>query len=356
MTLMMDVNTPVWISVENGLMTLTLNRPKAINSLNLDIIQSLQKAMDEAARSPEIRLVLIRGEGDKGFCAGADVKAASQAVAQGRKEDAMRFFIEEYALDLCIHRFPKPLVVLAHGITMGGGLGLAAGADLVLATDTTRMAMPETRIGFFPDVGATGWLFEKCPEGYAEYLALTGYEVEGPECVRLGLAHEWMDHSSLRETMAILKNLAGKLASEKDEARQQIRKALDAILIKTAFREIREEDLWVKENFSGRESVPDILLSLSRSKTQTDRCQAALKQFSERSPTAAVLTLWLLRQNQNQPLEAVFQLETRATRFIISHPDYREGVRARLVDKDNQPKWQPDRLDQVILPALGTGS
>jgi enoyl-CoA hydratase/carnithine racemase len=355
MTLTIDKNAPVLISAENGLMTLTLNRPKAINSLNLEMIQSMQKAMDEAARSSEVRLVLIRGEGEKGFCAGADVKAASQAVAEGRKDEAMRFFIEEYALDLSIHRFPKPVVVLAHGITMGGGLGLAAGADLVLVTETTRMAMPETRIGFFPDVGATGWLFQKCPEGYAEYLTLTGYEVEGSECVRLGLAHDIMDGSRITEAREILQNLSLEPGIEKSRSVRKIHQALSSMLKGKDFPDVRDEDLWVRENFSGRESVSEIILSLSRSKTMPDRCEAALKQFSDRSPTAAVLTLSLLRQNQNQSLEQVFRLETSATRFIISHPDYREGVRARLVDKDNQPEWQPDRLDQVTLPELDPG-
>ena len=110
---------------------------------------------------------------------------------------ADQFFQEEYALDLAIHEFPKPVVVLADGVTMGGGLGLAAGADLVIATERTRIALPETRIGFFPDVGATGWLFTKCPPGYPEFLALTGYEIQGAECLRLGLATDFTQSSRL---------------------------------------------------------------------------------------------------------------------------------------------------------------
>ena len=121
--------------------------------------------------------MVICGAGDRGFCAGGDLKELTRAVQAGAVHLADQFFHDEYALDLMLHQCPKPVVVLAHGITMGGGLGLAAGADIVVATETTRMAMPETRIGFFPDVGGTGWLFTKCPPGYPEYLALTGYEL-----------------------------------------------------------------------------------------------------------------------------------------------------------------------------------
>ncbi|MBU4315709.1 MAG: enoyl-CoA hydratase/isomerase family protein [Proteobacteria bacterium] len=352
MTLNRDEDSPVLISIENSLMTLALNRPKAINSLTIEMIGMMQKALDQAANTPEIQLVFITGKGEKGFCAGADVKAASKAVGQGRKDEAMRFFIEEYALDLTLHRFPKPVVVLAHGITMGGGLGLAAGAGLVLVTETSRMAMPETRIGFFPDVGATGWLFEKCPEGYAEYLALTGQEVQGPECVGLGLAHGLLDSFRIPEATAVLKNLAGKLSPGKEQALQEIRAGLASLLKETPPRESNPEDTRVRDHFYGQTSVLDILQSLSRGETHREWCESVLKQFSERSPTASVLTLWLLRENENRPLEKVFKLETSATRFIISHPDYIEGVRARLVDKDNTPKWHPDTWNGVSLPKL----
>ena len=139
---------------------------------------------------------------------------------------ADQFFREEYALDLMIHQCPKPVVVLAHGITMGGGLGLAAGADLVVATEATRMAMPETRIGFFPDVGGTGWLFTKCPPGYPEYLALTGYELVGAECVRLGLATHLVDSARLPELRQALKDCAGELPADKPGAVEQLEQVL----------------------------------------------------------------------------------------------------------------------------------
>jgi enoyl-CoA hydratase len=171
---------PVLITESQApLRVLVLNRPQALNSLTLEIIRALRRALQEALTDPEVVCLALRGAGDKGFCAGGDVKALTRQVGDRDFDRAEAFFREEYAVDLLIHHYPKPVVVLADGVTMGGGLGLAAGADLVFATERTRMAMPETRIGFFPDVGATGWLSAKCPPGYPEYLGLTGAEVQG---------------------------------------------------------------------------------------------------------------------------------------------------------------------------------
>ena len=156
---------PVLVIRHPGLMGLVLNRPRVLNTLNREMIRLLTRGLEEALAASDVRLVVISGAGERGFCAGGDLKELTRAVQAGEVHLADQFFREEYALDLMIHQCPKPVVVLAHGITMGGGLGLAAGADLVVATETTRMAMPETRIGFFPDVGGTGWLFTKCPPG-----------------------------------------------------------------------------------------------------------------------------------------------------------------------------------------------
>src|SRR4030042_68567 len=158
--------TPVLVQRRAGLLALVLNRPQVLNTLNLEMIRLLRLALNEALGDDRVRLVLIGGAGEKGFCAGGDLKELARAVREGDPARDHRVFREEYALDLLVHRFPKAVVVLAHGVTMGGGLGLAAGADLVVATERTRMAMPETRIGFFPDVGATGWLFFEFGPGW----------------------------------------------------------------------------------------------------------------------------------------------------------------------------------------------
>ncbi len=156
---------PVLVIRSAGLMALVLNRPRVLNTLNREMIRLLRRGLGGGPGGVRRQAgAHQRGRGT-GFCAGGDLKELTRAVQAGEVHLADQFFREEYALDLLIHQCPKPVVVLAPGITMGGGLGLAAGADLVVATETTRMAMPETRIGFFPDVGGTGWLFTKCPPG-----------------------------------------------------------------------------------------------------------------------------------------------------------------------------------------------
>lgn len=339
---------PVLIQSHPALQILTLNRPPVVNSLNLAMVRSLRQALEEARKKPGVKMVLLNGAGDRGFCAGGDLKALARVVRDQDWERARRFFREEYDLDLFIHDFPKPVVVLADGITMGGGLGLAAGADLVIATERSRMAMPETILGFFPDAGATGWLFRKCPPGYPELLALTGLEIEGREAVRLGLATHYVSSQNLPRLLADFPSMTAQLPSDKKKAAAWFDNAL-----KTRFPSNSspdpERDALVKTHFAGKTSVADIMASLERCPEPDQFCQEISRRLSARSPTALTLTLALLRCHEGRPLEEVFQGEARAAAWIIRQPDYLEGVRARIVDKGRQPQWQPARLEEVHL-------
>ncbi|SMC21205.1 enoyl-CoA hydratase [Desulfacinum hydrothermale DSM 13146] len=330
----------VLIKTWGSLMEIRLNRPQALNSLTTEMVQLLDAAFQRAGEDPRISMVLLTGSGSKGFCAGGDIKQLAQAVGEGQLEKAEEFFQKEYALDLSIHRFPKPVIVLAHGVTMGGGLGLAAGADAVLATSTTHMAMPETRIGFFPDVGSTGWLFHKCPPGYPEYLALTGYDLTGKECVRVGLATHYVPRLSMEE----LRDLLQRTASHSDSG--SWRKALEEISEPVEPGD-PHVDAWVRTYFAGKADMLEIMKDLSACSIHSELCQGVFQRLSERSPTAVVLTLRLLRLNQGRPLDQVFEIERKAAGWIIRQPDYLEGVRARLLDKDDNPRWQPPTLEEV---------
>jgi enoyl-CoA hydratase len=338
--------SPVLIERRGRLLALVLNRPRILNCLNLDTIRRLRQALHEAQSDDQVRLIVMSGAGDRGFCAGGDLKELLWAVRAGVQQRTDEFFREEYALDLLVHQYPKPVLVLADGITMGGGLGLAAGADVVVATERSRLAMPETRIGFFPDVGATGWLFAKCPPGYPEYLALTGYEMVGGEGVRLGLASHLVRSAHLAELPEALGQLSVRLSLDKDEAVRQLRLAVDSYAEKEP--PARPElDAWVAENFAGKKILGDIVASLRRCRRQENWCAGVFQSLSERSPTALTLTLILLRANEGRPLPEVFQREIRAGRFMIQQPDYLEGIRARLIDRDDQPRWQPTSIEEV---------
>jgi enoyl-CoA hydratase len=335
-----------------GLMALTLNRPRVLNTLNLEMIRLLRWAFDAALVADQVRLVLISGAGERGFCAGGDLKELTQAVTNGAVQLADRFFREEYALDLLIHDAPKPVVVMAHGISMGGGLGLAAGADIVVATETTRMAMPETLIGFFPDVGATGWLFTKCPPGYPEYLTLTGYELMGGECVRLGLATHLVPQARLPELREALESCSEELPVDRPEAAV----VLQQVLARFALQDIPpkpEMDAWVREYFGGKNSLQEIVAALQPCSLKLKLCEDARRRLAERSPTALAVTLHLLRANAGRPLPEVYQREALATHFLITHPDYLEGIRARIIDKDDQPRWQPATIEELGPLAAG---
>jgi enoyl-CoA hydratase/carnithine racemase len=337
---------PVVARKEHHTLAIGLNRPQVLNSLNHDMVRRIQSAIDEAKKDDSIHLVLLYGEGDRGFCAGGDIRAMAQAVREGNLEKALQFLKEEYALDLSIHRFPKPVVVLADGITMGGGLGLCGGADLVLATERTRSAMPETRIGFFPDVGATGWMFRKCPPGYPEYLGLTGYEMMGAECVRVGLATHLIASKDVPEVLNLLKKHSRKSSEQRLKT---VRPLLNLI---EPFRDGRiaqkpEMDDWVKTYFAGKTSMTGILQELRQCSLLTDLCDGVFDRLSDRSPTALVVTLQLLRHNEGRPIKDVFEADLRAARFILTHPEYLEGVRARILDKDHRPRWKPETPERV---------
>lgn len=233
MALDIDQKEPeVIVQRYDSMMAIILNRPRAINALTVEMIRLMRQALDEALAQNRFQFVLLSGAGSRGFCAGGDIKRLAKAVREKALGCAELFFHEEYALDLYLHRFPKPVIVIADGITMGGGLGLSAGADLVVATESSVMAMPETRIGFFPDVGATGWMFTKCPRGYPEFLGLTGYEATGAECIRLGLANGLTRRAQLQNLRETLTNYPGRISSEKGEAVEQLKILLNPFLEK----------------------------------------------------------------------------------------------------------------------------
>ncbi|HPI93466.1 MAG TPA: enoyl-CoA hydratase/isomerase family protein [Deltaproteobacteria bacterium] len=326
-----------------------LNRPDAINSLTLDMIRTIAGTLEKARSDDTVNLVVMSGMGERGFCAGGDIKTVAEAARTRSMQQAMAFFAEEYALDLAIHRYPKPVVVFAHGITMGGGLGLCAGADVVVATETTRMAMPETRIGFFPDIGATGWMFNTCRKpGYPEFLGLTGYEMAGRECVRIGFASCLVPSAVTEEALDKLMGGSLALTGLKKPAGDEVLTLLEPFADKDIPAR-PEMDRWVEEYFAGKSSVLGILRALRACSTESWLCGGVFERLSERSPSAVVATLRLLRHNEGRELAEVFDTDLGAARYLTALHDFREGVRARLIDKDDRPRWDPDSFEEAML-------
>ena len=333
------------------MMSIILNRPRTINSLTGKMIDRIDGLLDQADADAQCRFVFFYSATTKGFCAGGDVKELARAAGRQDYEKLDAFFRKEYALDLKLHLFAKPVVVLADGITMGGGLGITAGADVRIATERTRMAMPETRIGFFPDVGATGWMFSRCPEGYPEYLGLTGYEMRGNECVRLGLANYYMLSQNIPRLVEALEKLKLDADLSKEGMTGEIIGKISEYF-DDGIPEDNNMDRWVAKYFAGQSDLLRLLDSLSRCTMEKAHCDAVFSSIGERSPTALVLALKLMRHNEGRPIADVFAAELKAAAFISRHPDYIEGVRARLVDRDDQPCWTPERIDRVDLTGL----
>ena len=336
----------VLVQRKGSMVNIILNRPRVINSLNLEMIRVINKVLDESEADKGCQFVLFSGAGERGFCAGGDIKALARAVQEKTTPSAEEILKEEYDLCLRLHRFDRPVIVLADGITMGAGLGLAAGADLLVATEKTRMAMPETRIGFFPDVGATGWMFSKCPKGYPEYLGLTGYEMVGAEAVRVGFASRLVKSERLSDLVDALERYSGSLLPSGSQGADILREELDHFFEEN-IPSNPEMDQWVATYFAGKSSMIEIMESLRQCSIQTQLCDGVFTRLAERSPTAVVLTLKLLRHNETQPLEEVFRADLKAAHYILAHPDYVEGVRARLVDKDDNPQWRPATIEEV---------
>jgi enoyl-CoA hydratase/carnithine racemase len=325
---------------------LILNHPEAINSLTFDMLLIIADEMAKAAFDNTIKLVIFSGSGAKGFCAGGDIKIMAQAVTRNDIEPVMNFLKVENEIDLAIYSFHKPVVVFAHGVTMGGGLGLSAGADIVVANETTRMAMPETRIGFFPDVGSTGWLFQKCGRGYPEFLGLTGYDLQGSECVRIGLADCLIPSTRFDKALDAVIELSSELPTSRKAAAAALTEILNPFM-QPDIPVNKDMDIWIETYFADKTSVLDLLKDLKACSDQNDLCEGIFARLSERSPLAVVTTLQCLRRDENKELAEVYESDLSVARFLMTQHDFREGVRARLIDKDNRPHWNPESFEEA---------
>lgn len=329
---------------------ITLNRPKALNALSLAMIRDLSAALLAWRDDPEVHLVAIRGTNKKGqpgtpesffggFCAGGDIRFFHQAVFAG--DSALEdFFTEEYALNHLIHNYPKPYIAFMDGVVMGGGMGISQGAKVRIVTEHTKMAMPETNIGLFPDVGG-GYFLSRCPGHAGEYLALTGDVIGADEAIGYGLADVKLDAARLP---ALWDALGGR-----------------------AFASAAEAEQWVATELIAGGARPvsvaghfDAYFSLARVKHIVDALEAstdpwALKTAAtlrKRSPLMLHVTLEQIRRARTMTLADDLRME-RDMVYQCFHlrpgaaSETVEGIRALAVDKDYKPQWMPARIEDV---------
>jgi enoyl-CoA hydratase/carnithine racemase len=335
-------DSDVLYDIRNGVAFLTLNRPTALNALSFEMIGELRSRLRACAVDPKVRAVLIRGEGDKAFCAGGDIRALYQSL----KESASlhhEFFIAEYALDYALYSYAKPYIALMDGITMGGGMGVAQGAALRIVGDRTRIAMPEVAIGIFPDVGASYFL-SRVPGSLGPYLALTGVQIRGADALYCQLADVYLPAAAVASLAENLEGLHWSADPRADLIRR-IRAESAQGLAAPSLSVLRPA---IDAHFS-QPSIPAIVASLEREARAeyADWAQQTLKLLRARSPTMLAVTLRQLQRGKSMALADCFRMELGMMQQCFVHGDFIEGTRALIIDKDNTPHWTPSRIEDV---------
>ncbi|MBA1202622.1 enoyl-CoA hydratase/isomerase family protein [Pseudomonas capeferrum] len=329
----------VLVEVRNHVGHLTLNRPSGLNALTLDMVRSLRHHLERWADDPQVHAVMLRGAGPKGFCAGGDIRALHDSFKAGDRLHT-DFFVEEYDLDLRIHRYCKPVMALMDGFTLGGGMGLAQGADLRIVTERSRLGMPEVGIGYFPDVGGSYFL-SRVPGELGTYLGLTGTQIQAADALYCGLANWYVDSGKLAALDAGLDRLTFGEHPLKD---------LQGLLAKLGSQALTNAPLDklrpVIDHFFAQADVSSIVEQL-RAVRIGDSHQWALDtadQLETRSPLAMAVTLEMLRRGRHMSLEDCFAMELHLDQQWFEFGDIIEGVRALIIDKDKQPRWNPPTL------------
>ena len=334
---------------------ITLDRPRALNALSLAMVRDLTRALLTWRDDPAVQLVAIRGKRRDSatgvetafgaFCAGGDIRFFHQAALAGNPE-LEDFFTEEYRLNHLIHHYPKPVIAFMDGIVMGGGMGVAQGASLRIATESTKMAMPETNIGLFPDVGG-GHFLSRCPGHLGEYLALTGHVLGGAEAVAAGLADGVLASGELEQVWS---TLADQPAASADTVQQSIR---------GLFASPRDGAVAPAAHigqFFGLPTVHAIIQALEAAAATDHWARDTAAALRQRSPLMLHVTLEQIRRARRMSLADGLRMERDLVRHSF-HPqhlgrsaassDTVEGIRALAVDKDQAPRWNPPRIEDV---------
>jgi enoyl-CoA hydratase len=316
--------------VDSGVGLITLNRPKAINSLNQPMVDALSAILTRWEADDAVRSVVLSGAGDRGLCAGGDVVAVyNSARADGA--EARRFWHDEYLLDGQVGRFAKPYVSLMDGIVMGGGVGVSAHANTRVVTETSKIAMPEVGIGFIPDVGGA-FLLSRAPGALGLHAALTGAPFSGADAIAMGFADHYVPHSDLEAFAAAIVS-------------DGIESALAGHAIEPPPSGLTAQRDWIDECFAG-DTVEDIVAALRGH--DAGPANDAANLIASRSPIAVSVALQAVRRAAKlETLEDVLIQDYRVSSASVRSHDLVEGIRAQIIDKDRNPKWSPATLAAV---------
>lgn len=322
----------------------TLNAEKSLNSLTLEMVNLLREQLTAWEQDPDVICIVLKGSGERAFCAGGDVVSLHRS-AQAGDGHAATFFEQEYRLDYQIHTYPKPILVWGNGVVMGGGLGLMGGASHRVVTESTRMAMPEITIGLFPDVGGT-YLLNRAPGRTGLFLALTGAIINASDALFAGLADRCIEHCHYDGVIKALQ----KLDCQPGDAHARINGLLREFENKSRGRlpssRLREHFDLIQQ-LTDADSLDAIVAQITGYADDDPWLQKAAQTLAAGCPTSMRLIGEQLWRGRHLSLKEIFQMELVLACNCVRRPNFPEGVRALLIDKDKNPRFQPATLAQV---------
>ncbi|TYL49949.1 enoyl-CoA hydratase/isomerase family protein [Nocardioides sp. BGMRC 2183] len=326
---------PVLFRREGHAAHVVLNRPKAINALTHEMVEMIQTALEEWASDDSVQVVVLSGAGERGLCAGGDIVALWRDAKAGGDE-AAAFWAEEYRLNNTIKHYPKPYVAIMDGIVLGGGIGLSAHGSIRVVTERSSIGMPETGIGFLPDVGGT-WLLSRAPGETGTHLALTAGSVKAGDALAIGMADHYVPSERLP---ALLDALATK----------EPRSAVIEVSEPAPPSPLVADRSWIDAAYAG-DDVATIVQRLRERPEEAAR--TAADKVATKSPTSLAVALRALREGRRyKDLAEALDTEYRLALRFHDHHDFVEGIRAQVVEKDRNPRWQPAAIDGVTGEAV----
>jgi enoyl-CoA hydratase len=312
---------------------IVLNRPKALNALTGGMVEAMRHALEAWRDDPEVTRVVVAGSGEKAFCAGGDIRRITEAGRDGRRDEAIAFWREEYLLNIAIKRYPKPYVALIDGIVMGGGVGVSLHGSHRVAGERYLFAMPEVGIGFFPDVGAT-WALPRLPGATGTWLAVSGARIRTADALALGLVTAAAPSSAMGDLMESLCSGA------------DVDAAIASVSRDPGPASIMAERGLIDTCFSA-DSVPEILARLDAASLTSDAAAELARTIRTKSPRSLAIALRQMREGGSLSFEQAMALEFRIVSRMLDNPDFYEGVRAVVVDKDQAPRWKPATVEAL---------
>jgi enoyl-CoA hydratase/carnithine racemase len=345
------VSDEVATYVANRIGFIELERPKALNALSTGMIRAMHAALDQWREDPDVLAVVVRSQHPRAFCAGGDIRFLYESAQRGEHDARDTFFIEEYRLNHAIFTYPKPYIALMNGVVMGGGMGISQGAHrtggLRVVTGSIKMAMPETRIGLFPDVGA-GWFLARTPGAIGRYLAVTGETIGAADALYAGLADTYMDDAALPalvDTLRVERFERGAdvvACVERETLAHQVVPRPEASSLANA-------RALIDRHFA-LPGVARILASLESERDgggdAADWAEQMIAVLRERSPLSMAVSLEVVTRAEGS-MGDVLRSDLDLTRSSFLHGDTIEGIRARIIDKDNAPRWRFARIEDV---------